>query len=398
MRNPVKYTLLILLSLIFTLEAGSYFSTTLEGMGIRRYLPSTRGIGMGVTGIASTDSLFLNNYGVSQWRYIKDSRLSIGFRYNRVYTEINNDNFLSSSAGFAGIGIAVPVKQNSWVLGVNFQPYSTVEFKSFQEIENNEISFTQNNILNGTIAKAQLNLVWSPLPLIGLSVNGNYYFGTIEDRYEYTFNDGSFRDVSHSVEYRIGGPGIGFSADVRPWQWLMLAGFADFKASLDVETNYTSPTSFPDTIERNLDSFPLHFGIGSSIMLGRRWNLAIDYSYQNWNRTLKTPSIEYDEWYHLGVGFERKALNKRKIGAFNQIDIRGGVSATQIGYKFNNESAMEYAAHLGFGIPFNRYHNRFDFAISAGLRGNQDKNLVQETFINFHASIAIGERWFQRDR
>jgi hypothetical protein len=398
MKKSVKFTQLILLSMIFVSEAGSYFTTTLQGMGVRRYLPSIRGIGMGITGIASADSIFLNNYGVSQWRHIGDSRLSIGLRYNRIYTEINSENFLSSTAGFTGIGLAVPLQKDSWVIGINFQPYSSVEFKSFQDIESDGVSFTQNNILNGTIAKAQLNLVWSPLPSIGVSINGNYYLGIIEDRYEYTFNDGSFRDVSHSVEYRIGGPGIGFSADVSPWQWLMLAGFADFKASLNVEANYTSPALFPDSIERNLDSFPLHLGIGSSILLGQRWNLAIDYSYQNWTRTLKTPSIEYDEWYHLGLGFERKALNKRKISVFNQVDFRGGLSATQIGYKFNNESVMEYAAHLGFGIPFNQYRNRFDFAFSAGVRGDQNKNLVQETFINFHASIAIGERWFQSNR
>lgn len=398
MRLFLKYIFLLLLIAFLPLQGGSYFSSQLHGMGIRQYLPSVRGIGMGMTGIATSDSLLLGNYSISQWRYVTNTRLTIGLRYNRIDTEVDGGSFRSASGGFAGISLAIPIQSQKWVIGLNFQPYSTVDFKSSQEEESGGISFTQNNILSGTIGKAQLNLVWSPVPRVGLSVNGNFYFGTIEDRYEYSFTDASFRDISHGVEYRITGPGIGFSADIHPLNWLVIAGFADTRPTLKVKTAYQSSGIFPDSLKRNLDSFPLHFGIGSATKLSSRWNLALDYSYQYWSQTLKVAGPEYEDWYNLGIGIERAKSQKRKKGFINELDLRGGFSVTRIGYKFNNEPVYEYGLHFGMGIPFGLYGNRLDFAISGGYSGDKTKNLVQERFVKLHVSLAIGERWFQKDR
>lgn len=398
MRNSIRYILLLLLIPVISLKAGSYFTSQLHSMGLRVYIPGVRGMGMGNTGIASMDSVQLGNYNISQWRHITDTRLTIGVRYNRINTQIDDENFLAASAGFAGISLAIPIKRNTWVIGLNFQPYALLDFKSSQSQVSNGISFTQNNILNGAIGKAQLNLVWSPVSTVGISINGNYYVGNIEDRYEYTFNDGSYRDISQGIKYKISGPGLGFSADIQPKRWLIIAGFADTRSALKVETSYTSSAIYPDSIKRNLDAFPLHFGLGSAIMLSSRWNLAIDYSYQFWSETLKEPTPDYEDWYHLGIGVEREASRKRKPGFFSLMDIRGGFSTKKIGYKFNNESVLEHSVHFGLGFPFNQYRNRIDIAISAGLRGDKTKNLADEKFINLNASIAIGERWFRSSR
>lgn len=398
MRFSIKYILLALLIPIISLEAGSYFTSQIHSMGLRVYNPGVRGMGMGNTGIALMDSVQLGNYNISQWRHITDTRLTIGIRYNRINTQLNNEDFLASSAGFAGISLAIPIKRNKWVIGLNFQPYALLDFKSSQSQVSNGISFTQNNIINGAIGKAQLNLVWSPVSTVGISINGNYYFGSIEDRYEYTFDDGSYRDISQGIKYKISGPGLGFSADIQPKSWLTIAGFADTRSALKVQTSYTSSAIYPDSIQRNLEAFPLHFGLGSAIMLSSRWNLAIDYSHQFWSETLKEPTSDYEDWYLLAIGVEREASRKRKPGFFNLMDIRGGFSTKKIGYKFNNESVLEHSAHFGLGFPFNQYRNRIDIGISAGLRGDKTKNLAEEKFINFSASIAIGERWFRSSR
>lgn len=398
MRVFIKYILLMLFIPVVSLQAGSYFTSQVHSMGLRVYIPGVRGIGMGNTGIASMDSVQLGNYNISQWRHISDTRLTLALRYNRINTQIDNENFLASSAGFAGINLAIPIKRHKWLIGLNFQPYTLLDFKSSQSQVSDGIPFTQNNILNGAIGKAQLNLVWSPVSTVGISVNGNFYFGSFEDRYEYTFDDGSYRDITQGIKYKISGPGLGFSADIQPKSWLILAGFVDSRAALKVQTSYNSSAIFPDSLQRNLAAFPLHFGVGSAIMLNSRWNLAIDCSYQFWSETLKEPTPDYEDWYLLGVGVEREASRKRKSVFFNQIDIRGGFSTKRIGYKFNNEPVLEHSVHFGLGFPFNQYRNRFDFSVSAGLRGSKTKNLADEQFINFNASIAIGERWFRSSR
>ena len=73
------------------------------------------------------------------------------------------------------------------------------------------------------------------------------------------------------------------------------------------------------------------------------------------------------------------------------------MSTTSLGYKFNGKSVLQYAGHLGLGIPFSRW-NRIDFAFAGGIRGTIKDNLAKETFISFEISISLGEQWFQKLR
>lgn len=106
----------------------------------------------------------------------------------------------------------------------------------------------------------------------------------------------------------------------------------------------------------------------------------------------------YEDWYHLGFGIERSSLRKRNVSFLNQLDLRGGFSVNRLGYRFNNESVMEYVGSVGFGLPFGASRNRLDFAIFGGVRGDETKNLASERFINLQISLSMGETWFLRGR
>lgn len=400
MRAPIRYVIIGLLLAFSSAWAGSYFASQANGMGIRQYSTTVRGVGMGMTGIAALDSLSLANYGISQWRYIQVTRISAGLFYQRINLSPGEGQFTSTLAGFSGINVAIPLSQGRWVMGINLQPYSRIDFKATQTITSNGQTFTQSSLSTGNVAKAQFNLAWSPSPAFGVSVNGNFYFGSIEDKYEFDFQDNNFTDISHTLKYTISGPGIGFSADYRPLNWLALAGFVDFQSfPLKIKTAYNSPIALADTVQkRNLEAFPLQFGLGSALRLGSRWNMALDYTYQKWSAALKEPPPSYEDWLHFGMGFERELLAKYNANFFDRMDYRAGFSATRLGYKFNNESTMEYGIHLGLGIPFGNYRNRLDFAVSGGMRGSESKNLAEEKFVNFRVEVNIGERWFQSGR
>lgn len=400
MKAPFQYAMICLCLAFFPVQAGSYFASQHNGMGIRQYSTTVRGVGMGMTGIAALDSLSLTNYGISQWRYIRATRISVGVFYQRINLTPRGQQLNSTLAGFSGINIAIPLSQRRWVMGINLQPYSRIDFKASETITSNGQTFTQNSLSTGNIAKAQLNLAWSPSPAFGVSLHGHLYFGSIEDQYQFDFLDNSFNDISHTLKYTITGPGMGFSADYRPLPWLTLAGFVDLRSfPLKVKTAYTSQIVLADTLQkRNLETFPLQFGLGSALRLGSRWNLALDYAYQKWSATLKEPAPNYQDWFHFGMGFERERLAQYNARFFDRMDYRAGFSATRLGYKFNNQSTMEYGIHLGLGIPFGNYRNRLDFAVSGGMRGSESKNLAEEKFLNFRVEVNIGERWFQSGR
>lgn len=378
--------------------AGSYFSSKAKGIGLRQYATGVRGIGMGYTGMASRDSLELNNFAVTQWRHITATRVTISLAYQRFDTDLSGNNFTSTKTDLSGLNIAVPIVKRKWIFGLSITPYSEIDFKSTNDLSSGGEDFTQTNFFTGSVSKAQFSLVWSPNPKVGLAVNANFFFGTLTDRFEFRFENSNFRDISHRVIYRFRGPGIGLSADYQPAKKIQLAGFVDFPANVNMDVEYVSTVDFPLDQPRNFDKFPLQFGIGGALQMSRRWQLTADFTRQQWADALKTPNPEFDSWYLFGVGVERAASRKRNTNIFNKMDLRSGFSARSLGYKFNNEAVNEYAVHLGFGLPFGHFRNRIDLAISGGIRGDLSKNLAEEKFIKFNTSISIGELWFQRAR
>ncbi len=399
MTKALFKALAISLILITGVNAGSYFSSKTNGLGLRNYTTGVRGLGMGYTGIASNDSVQLSSIAFTQWRYIKTTRVTIGMQYQSSSLDLADAGTSgNSSADFGALNIAVPILKNRWVFGLSVTPYSEVDFKSRQDLVSDNVNFTQITNFTGTVSRAQFALVWAPVPSVGLSANYTYYFGTLNDQYDFRFEDDGYRDTSHKVAYRFTGPGFGFGADWQVASGLRIAGFVDFKPSIKLDVSYESTLTPTEEKVRNFSSFPMQFGFGSQWKLNDRWLVAADFSQQDWKKALKSPSDEYDTWQLLSVGFERRAKTERKAGFFNGKDWRGGFSATKLGYKFNGNTVNEYALHLGVGIPFGYSANRVDAAVVGGFRGDLDKNLAKEQFVKFQLSISIGEQWFQDRR
>jgi len=407
MMKTVLKILFVFILVTLPLQAGSYFSSFSQGVGLRLYWTDARGIGMGGTGLATADSMALPQYNTALWRHIDKTRAYFSMQYNRHNIDVAGFKFTRATGNFGGLSLAIPIKKNRWVLGASLYPYTDVGFEITQRNNFNDLVFDESIFLDGNINRAQLILIWSPHPKIGIAVNGSYYFGLIQDRFVLRFEDNSFFDSSHEIKYQFQGAGIGFSVDFQPTSWLTLGGFVDFKPSLDVERIFDSPIS-NETIKVTRSAFlPLQFGIGSGFRLSKRWVAALDGSYQRFskgfgfqNQSLKN----FQDWYFVGVGFERKQKQVRgKVfqkgrKLFDKIDLRTGFSISQLGYKFNGSGVKEYAGHFGLGIPFFFGVNRLDMGIRAGIRGNKKLNLAEEKFIQVLISVSVGELWFQRPR
>ncbi|RMF59371.1 MAG: hypothetical protein D6748_06495 [Calditrichaeota bacterium] len=391
----VIFSSILLIAQVF---GGSYFHSRVNSIGVRTYTVSVRGLGMGNTGLAATDSVGLNHYMPAQWRFISDTRASFSMSYLRFQSEVNNLSFTTSTADFGGVTIAIPIKKRTWIFGLSLKPYTVVDFKATQKITSEGKEFTQITQFNGSVSEAKVNLTWAPSRVLGLAISANYYFGAIDDRYDFQFNDANYINSTHVIEYQITGAGVGISGMVQPLTALTLAGFVDFQPTTKMSVKYNSLIYTPAERERNFNTFPMQLGLGSQLKLNNRWQLAADYTYQDWAKTVKQNSGEFEKWYQMGMGIERSASKKRGTGLLNHIDWRLGFSLMNMGYQFNNHSVQEKALHFGFGIPFSRMRNRFDVAFLGGIRGDKSKNLAEEWFFKAYISISMGERWFQSFR
>jgi len=408
MSNLAKVLSIVFLLTVTSIYAGSFFSTSSKGIGVKRYAVSVRGLGMGGTGLASTDSIALANYSISKWRTINDTRATVGIQYLRFDTKLNDINFTTSTSNIGDLHLAIPLKSHKLLMGISITPYSNVDFKYIMTVQDQGKTYDESVFQKGSISKAQFAIIWSPISNIGISLNGNYYFGTIKDQYRLRFNNSNYYDSYHEIEYQIKGPGLGLSLDLQAARKLLFAGFIDLKPSIDLIRNMNSALSLAETEITNAASFPIHFGIGSSYKIHPRLNISVDYSRQNWSEGFGIEQLQsagldpltnsrLDDWYQLGVGIERNARISRNRKFLDRVDFRTGFSIRGLGYRFNNEPVLQYAGHFGLGIPFS-HSNRFDFAIIVGIRGDKSKNLAEERFVNFEVSVTMGELWFQKLR
>ncbi|MEL6823376.1 MAG: hypothetical protein AAFP70_16580, partial [Calditrichota bacterium] len=260
MKSHKVHISILILFMSMTISAQTVFSTYKNGIGLKQYYSSVRGLGMGNTGIASIDSLTLGNYGVSQWIKSPDTRASISMDYQNVRLAAIDTTQRISTASFTGISFAIPFKESGWMLGASITPYSHVDYKTTQTVESGGIAFPQINVIDGTISQGKLNLIWAPSEQSGISVSGNFFFGTIEDRYQFPFSSdddfsGLLEYISgvYNVEYSVFGAGIGFSGhyDLIPNR-LKVAGFADLQPSVDVQISYPEAIVEPEEREANL--------------------------------------------------------------------------------------------------------------------------------------------------
>jgi len=408
MNSLIRILFVVFSFVAFCIHAGSFFSASSQGIGVKRYAVSVRGTGMGGTGLASADSIALTNYSISKWRRINETRATVGIQYFKFNTELNGLNFTTSTSNIGDLHLAIPLKSHKLLVGISITPYSNVDFKYIMAIQDQGKTYDESVFQKGSISKAQFAIIWSPVSKIGISLNGNYYFGTIKDLYRLRFSNSNYYDSYHEIEYQIKGPGLGVSFDLRATKDLLFAGFVDFKPSIDLIRNMNSALSQAQTELTNSASFPLHFGFGSSYKINSRLNIAIDYSGQNWSEGFGLDQLKetgsdpltrsrLDDWYQLGIGIERNAHISRRSMFLDKLDFRTGFSVRGLGYRFNNEPVLQYAGHFGIGVPFSN-SDRFDFAIAIGVRGDKSKNLAEEKFVNFEVSVTMGELWYQKLR
>ncbi len=395
------WTIAILIAFTLSLTAGSIFSTSRYGVGIRQYQTSVRGLGMGNTGLALQDYISLNTNNISTWRFLVDTRISISFFYLRSSLEYKTEKWSSSIANFNTLQLAVPLKQKRMAVGFSIIPYTLVNFRYAQKFSSDISDFEETVLYDGIISRAQFNFAWAPLSWLGLGASFHYYFGNIEDKYYLSFDQPSMYDSEHKIEYQFYGPGAGVSFNIEPLDSFMIGGFVDFKPRLTFRRAFESPVS-QETQESNAKStFPLSWGVGTSFHLTKQIILSADYTTQYWSQGFNIPGFDtsqLEDWYNYGFGIEHLHSRERKKSFFNKLDWRTGFSAGNIGYKFHNNSVKEYRVHFGIGIPFFFDNNRLDIALVGGVRGDKSVTIAQEKFIKIYLSLSAGELWFQKIR
>jgi hypothetical protein len=181
---------------------------------------------------------------------------------------------------------------------------------------------------------------------------------------------------------------------------IYLGGFLDFEPSIEYILVRRSTLTFEEEKTVTKTNFPVFAGIGSGYQFHPQWTISADFAVQNWEKGLRNQKLadNIEKYYQFGVGVEHSHLKGKTKLFLNKFDTRAGFSYSNVGYLINGNSLKEYAAHLGFGIPFFQGRARLDVAFIAGIRGDKSKTIAEENFFKSLISISAGELWFQKVR
>ncbi|MBN2366568.1 MAG: hypothetical protein JXL67_10405 [Calditrichaeota bacterium] len=390
---------IILFSFISVVTAQSVFSGIENGIGLRHYVGTVRGIGMGGTGLASPDSISLNAYNSAMWHHISDTKISLSLRHSYVQTDLSGQELSSSTGNFNGLQLAIPIQKKKWVFGINIVPYSIANFSYILNRQSAGESYQENIFYEGNLARSQLNLVWAPVEGIGLAASLNYFFGDIRDRYYLFFEDAAISDIFYQIEYQLNGPGIGTSFDISLLEPFYLGGFIDFEPKITLTRITQNPISLEEQKEKISTNLPIFAGFGTSYRFKKQWTVSADVVYQDLSEALdQNQADNLESFYEVGAGIEHSRSRERTKAFMQKFDTRLGFSYGNLGYRYNDNSIREMAIHLGFGIPFFHGRARIDIGFKGGIRGDITENLVEEKFIKTFISLSAGELWYQKIR
>ncbi len=385
-------------------NAGSVYDVF--GIGHINYNTAMRSTGMGIQGIALPGN-YINNINPAARFQLTNTTFSILFNYDMLKSSNSLKSVNSSNANPLGVNIGIPMSpKNGLVMGLGFNPYSTVNYNFQRNVVTGGINTTETYAGKGGVS--QLNFGLSYAPVKGFNIGADYLFsfGNIKDLTYVNFNTAGVSNTvkSHENDFHTSSFKGGFVLDFgamsrsRSLKDLYAGFFYESKLNLHSKVDGIFGASLPnDTVSLHEGDIeiPSRMGFGISKKVGNRYMVSTDMILQNWENFTAFGVIQnsYKSSLRAGLGVEIMPLENGE--GLNKYTFRFGAFYENSYFKVNTQSVDRYGVSTGIGIPLGTY-NSLDMAFTYSRRGNNDNGLIKEDILNLSAGINFGELWFIR--
>lgn len=341
----------------------------------------------------------------------------------------SNGNFRISHVAFA-----FPVSKRS-ALSFGMLPYSQVGY-NYRVTKNNFGTGlpTDTNAVNylysgdGGLTKAYLGYGIGIGSHLYIGGNISYIFGKLH-QYASTEipNLPGTLDTRQENTYAIGGVNYDYGAqymiDLSATKRFIL-GYSG-SSSNNINSQYTNLVyqyNYDDNGNQNapLDTLSSTKNPKSKIKLPLMNHFGLTYMEDN--KFLVGAQYSMGKWSQLTIGGENQGLQDSKTfnlggqitpkyDALNnywaRVNYSLGVVYNQTYVNVNNPSnnnttnIKNYALTFGLGLPLHQNvtsYYRINFAAEIGREGTLQNNLVRETYVNFHLSFTLNDKWFIKYR
>lgn len=389
---------LALLPALFTpVLADSYYSSI--GLGLPKYMVSTKASGMGGAGIGVMDRIALNSLNPATLNIQGMTTLGVNFEYEISDNQSNVGSAVTRYGNAMGMQFIVPV-QKKVTLFVMLRPLTNSRYTLAYTNADTALAYTRTIKGDGGINAGVFGLQYNLKERLFIAANANFNFGAFNEQWEYTFVDDGYRDATDEFNSHLWGFGYDLSFLYKLNGLVSIGGLYRSGSRLNMETSIdlSSAKAIDADSNRIKLDYPAAFGAGVALTL-KKWLFAADYYRQGWQDYAhdgkKVPGLE--SFQRVSVGAEYTDTRSRLEGYRRRISWRLGGYYSQL--PFTNaagENVHESFISLGCGLPFSVTAGQVDIALEVGRRGDVGRFMYEDTIFRVSGSLTGGERWFQR--
>lgn len=409
-------------------QSGTNSPYSQYGLGVLSDQGSGFNRGMNGVGVALQRNNQINHLNPASYSkldsltFIFDAGLSLqltNFKEGAVKKNAKNADFEYAVGGFRaaknlGVGFGIIPYTN---IGYNYATSGTLK----REEGETETTYTTTFSGSGGIHQAFIGLGWEPVRNFSIGFNVGYLWGDytriIANSYSDSYVNTLYKTYEAVVSNYRASVGVQYKFNATKKDEIIIGATYDYGHKLNadpklhlisVNTQLSQPDTTTNVVSNGLE-IPTTIGAGISWNHNNKWNVAFDYTHENWSK-VHTPVFSetkddksyaatgmYNDRQKFNLGAEY-CQNKTGRSFVSRIRYRMGASYTTPYLKINGvDGPKEMSVSAGVGFPIvNGYNNRSFLNISAQWVRVDAKNMIKENTFRINVGLTFNERWFAK--
>ena len=376
--------------------------------------------GTGGLGVSHPQYWYLNNQNPALLVFNTLTVFGVGTIYESRTIKADTLNEKSTGGNLNYLAVAFPIKLTKWTTSVGLMPYTHVRYNlQFpQEVRdpNGQVVDTVSSVQAGDGGLTQL--YWSNgvrlTKNMSVGLKSTYIFGPIDNVYS-NFLDNTANGASPyviNIEEKTSvtgfnfGLGYSYSQDSlgrRNDKRLSFGAVYNFSSDLKGKINRQTirTTLGEDTVERYPLSvvhgkihIPSSFTVGVSYSKGVQWMIGTEFHYQDWSafKSVNEDDEGLGESWRFSLGGEYTVDPNTVDNYLKRITFRAGLNLERYPYLANNKPVNDFGINFGLSLPAGR--STVDMAFKFGKRGNQNENILEESYFKIYFGLTFNDQWF----
>lgn len=358
---------------------------------------------LGGAGIAYQSGNKLNSLNPASYTGIDSSRIVFEFGIEGKSYQLESSDMIQKGNTANIKYVALGFRYNSWMGGsFGMVPFSSVGYSVSTQnfVQGANSKYTSVFTGSGGISQFYYSHAFKLFKNFSVGVNASYMFGSlvqeesiIEDSYVPPIIVNR-QDYLKSLYFDYG---MRYSFAVGKTDFSMGLTFSNEQSlkSRHILEVYDEDYSMIRGEEYNDDylTVPNMFGVGIGIGRKDRYDLLLDYNFQEWEGVVyPNQSEDFVNSHSFSMGSAFKPWEQRVSNAFyKNWEYRIGVNYKTSYLKFGNEVIQGGSVSFGAAIPLPGKISEMNWGFELGTNGTKSNHLIREKYVLFQLGFNLNE-------